>query len=126
MQVAYASPDDVMDTRVLLELLQLLGPSGPELLRSIIELYEAETPPALASLGLALERGDCNTAMRLAHRLKGSCLSIGASRLATSCGAVEEACRYGVVPSDTAFKTLCTYFEATRSALHRFLAELHT
>lgn len=114
----------VMDTRVLCEFLDMVGPEGPGLLRSIAELYAVETPPVLSALGLALERRDHVAATRLAHRLKGSCLSIGASRLAASCAAVEEACSLGVPPSADAYRTLRRHFDATTEALQEFLEGL--
>lgn len=114
----------VMDTRVLHEFLDMVGPAGPGLLRSIAELYAVETPPVLNALGLALERGDAEAATRLAHRLKGSCLSIGASRLAASCAAVEEACGLGLTPSPDAYQILRRHFDATTEALQEFLEGL--
>jgi HPt (histidine-containing phosphotransfer) domain-containing protein len=114
----------VMDTTVLCEFLEMVGPSGPELLRNIATTYTVETPPVLMALGMALERNDHKAAMRLAHRLKGSCLSIGASRLAASCAAVERACSVGEPPSGEAYFTLRRQFDATSIALREFLEEL--
>lgn len=114
----------VMDTRILREFLDMIGPEGPGLLRSIADLYAVETPPVLSALGLALDRGDHEAATRLAHRLKGSCLSIGASRLAASCAAVEDACSVGLLPSADAYHALRGHFHATTEALNEFLEGL--
>lgn len=114
----------IMDTRVLIEFLDMVGPSGPGLLRNIAETYAVETPPVLTALGMALERGDSRAATRLAHRLKGSCLSIGASRLAASCAAVEQACSLGEPPSGETYCVLRRQFDATSIALREFLEEL--
>jgi HPt (histidine-containing phosphotransfer) domain-containing protein len=111
----------VMDTTVLTEFLEMVGPDGPQLLRSIAETYTVETPPLLTALGLALKRGDTIAATRLAHRLKGSCLSIGASRLAASCASVEDLCMSGCPPGQDVYHTLREQFAATSKALRSFV-----
>jgi HPt (histidine-containing phosphotransfer) domain-containing protein len=120
----FALAETCMDTSVLREFLHMVGPDGPALLRNIVATYAVETPPVLTALGLALKRGDHGAATRLAHRLRGSCLSIGASRLAANCAAVEEACSNGLPPSVETYATLRQSFEATTDALHGFLDEL--
>lgn len=119
-----ASTEAVMDTAVLTEFLEMVGPEGPQLLRSIAETYMIETPPLLTALGLALKRGDMIAATRLAHRLKGSCLSIGASRLAASCGAIEDLCLSGNPPDQDIYLTLREQFAATSEALLVFVEGL--
>jgi HPt (histidine-containing phosphotransfer) domain-containing protein len=118
------STEVVMDTNVLKEFLEMVGPEGPQLLRSIAETYSVETPPLLTALGLALKRGDAIAATRLAHRLKGSCLSIGASRLAASCAVIEDLCLSGRTPSPDDYSILREHFVATNDALHSFVARL--
>jgi HPt (histidine-containing phosphotransfer) domain-containing protein len=119
-----APVEAVMDTTVLTEFLQMVGPEGAQLLRSIAETYTVETPPLLTALGLALKRGDTIAATRLAHRLKGSCLSIGASRLAASCASVEDLCLSGSPPGQDVYYTLREQFAATSDALRMFVDEL--
>ena len=120
----FAPTETLMDTRVLREFLDMVGPDGPELLRSIAATYVVETPPVLTALGMALKRGDHSAATRLAHRLRGSCLSIGASRLAANCAAVEQTCSIGLAPDIDTYATLRQNFQATANALHKFLDEL--
>jgi HPt (histidine-containing phosphotransfer) domain-containing protein len=117
----YEPAEALMDTRVLREFLDMVGPAGPGLLRSIAETYAVETPPVLTALGMALQRGDRRAAVGLAHRLKGSCLSIGASRLAGSCAALEEACELGPPPGVETYYALRRQFVATTEALNAFL-----
>lgn len=114
----------LMDTRVLREFLALLGPDGPQLLRGVIETYLSESPPVVEDLGEALASGDHRRAAWLAHRLKGSCLSIGASRLAGRCGDLEELCLAGLTPSAAAYAAILSDFTATRRTLKMFLKEL--
>ncbi|MFO0553712.1 MAG: Hpt domain-containing protein [Polyangiaceae bacterium] len=49
---------------------------------SLIELFSVETARRLRELGAAIERGDADRVIRLAHTLKGSCASVGAARAA--------------------------------------------
>ncbi|NWF81444.1 MAG: Hpt domain-containing protein [Chloroflexi bacterium] len=116
--------EDLMDARVLREFLEMVGPEGPALLHSIVETYAVETPPLLLALGIALERGDCVAIARLAHRLKGSCLSIGASGLAARCAILEQACSTGYPPPRTSLLALEEHFSATTAALRAFVADL--
>lgn len=120
----FVPAEAIMDTSVLREFLDMVGPEGPGLLRNIAETYAIETPPVLSALGMALAHGDSSAAIRLAHRLKGSCLSIGASGLAATCAAVEEACSSGYVPAADAYHTLRLHFDATTIALREFLDAL--
>ncbi|MGQ9927219.1 MAG: Hpt domain-containing protein [Chloroflexaceae bacterium] len=115
---------DVMDTHVLREFLDMVGPDGPALLRSIVETYVIETPPLLAALGLALQRGDPRAVSRLAHRLQGSCLSIGASALAARFAELEEACMRGLPLSSDRYLALEEQFAVTTAALRAFVADL--
>lgn len=119
-----ATADAVMDVSVLQEFLAMVGPAGPELLRGIVEIYAVETPPVLSALGVALDADDHEAAMRLAHRLKGSCLSIGASRLAATCVAIEQLCSMGEAPSSEAYASLRHTFDATTVALRQFVGAL--
>ncbi len=114
----------LMDTGVLREFLDLLGPEGPQLLRGVVETYLRETPPVVEDLGEALSRGDHSGAAWLAHRLRGSCLSIGASRLASRCADLEELCRAEVTPAAAAYAAVLSDFTATRRALKAFVKEL--
>lgn len=116
--------EEVMDVHVLREFLDMVGPEGPALLRSIVETYAVETPPLLLALGMALERGDCVAIARLAHRLKGSCLSIGASGLAARCAILEQACNTGFPPPRNSHLVLEEHFNATTAALRAFVADL--
>lgn len=117
-------PDVLMDTYVLREFLDMVGPDGPGLLRSIVETYAIETPPLLMALGMALQRGDSAAVSRLAHRLKGSCLSIGASGLAARCATLEQACNTSYPPPRDSYVALEADFAATTAALRAFVADL--
>lgn len=114
----------LMDVSVLREFLALLGPEGPTLLRGIVETYLRETPPLVEDIGEALGSRDHARAARLAHRLKGSCQSIGASRLARRCDALEETCSARLSPPAAVYAAIVADFTDTREMLKAFLTEL--
>ncbi|NTU78553.1 MAG: Hpt domain-containing protein [Chloroflexales bacterium] len=114
----------MMDTSVLREFLTMLGPEGSSLLRGLVETYLKEAPPVIEDLGETLGHADHAGAARLAHRLKGSSLSIGASRLATRCGVIEEICNVRLTPPAAAYAALIADFTETRRMLKAFLKEI--
>jgi HPt (histidine-containing phosphotransfer) domain-containing protein len=61
--------------------------------RELIALVVADLPAYLRKLRASVESGDHATAARDAHRIKGTVLNVGASRLAALCEATEQAAR---------------------------------
>jgi two-component system sensor histidine kinase/response regulator len=61
----------------------------PDVVDQLVDLFLTSTPPMLAELRDAADRGDHDELQRTAHKLKGSCQSIGATAMATLCRAVE-------------------------------------
>ncbi|MFF7260864.1 response regulator [Streptomyces sp. NPDC008159] len=57
----------------------------------IADAFEASTPDILGRLRRTLEAGDFEAARLLAHRLKGSCATVGATRAAELCQNIEAA-----------------------------------
>jgi two-component system, sensor histidine kinase and response regulator len=57
----------------------------------IADAFAASTPEVLSRLREALETGDFEAARLLAHRLKGSCATVGATRAAELCQDLEAA-----------------------------------
>jgi HPt (histidine-containing phosphotransfer) domain-containing protein len=62
-----------------------------ELVAQVIASFVADTPGQIASLAAAGERRDHPVVVSLAHRIKGSALTLGAVRLAQLCGELEAA-----------------------------------
>jgi HPt (histidine-containing phosphotransfer) domain-containing protein len=62
----------------------------PEIIEQLVDLFVDSTPPLLDDLRDAAERGDGEAVRRAAHKLKGSCQNIGASRLAGLAAAIEQ------------------------------------
>ncbi len=114
----------LLDPGVLRNFLTMLGPEGPEVVRDILEDYLQETPLVVEDLGDALSHGDCDRAAELAHRLRGSCLSLGANRLGARCAALEEHCRASLIPSPIVYAAVVADFAETRRALNLMLKDL--
>lgn len=56
---------------------------------TITKIFLKHAPAQVAALGEALEAGDSAQVSARAHKLKGSCLAIGAPRMAELCGLLE-------------------------------------
>jgi two-component system, sensor histidine kinase and response regulator len=78
----------------------------------LADLFAESTPELLESLRSAQDAGDQEALRRAAHKLKGSCLNIGATLMATLAASVEQG-------EDTgkAIAELEAAFEPTRVAL---------
>jgi CheY-like chemotaxis protein/HPt (histidine-containing phosphotransfer) domain-containing protein len=87
----------------------------PEIVEQLVDLFVDSTPPLLEDLRDALERGDAEAGRRAAHKLKGSCQNIGASRLAELAARIET----GETPPDAG--GLEPVFVATCDALRAAL-----
>jgi two-component system, sensor histidine kinase and response regulator len=56
----------------------------------VVRVFLRHVPDQLASLANALSSGDIEALAAAAHKLKGSCLSVGVPRMATLCASLEE------------------------------------
>jgi HPt (histidine-containing phosphotransfer) domain-containing protein len=79
--------------------LSSLADLDPTLPRSqtVIELFLRSVPELMNSLANAMAGEDVASIKRLAHKLKGNCLSLGASKMAAACHAIETAAALGQV-----------------------------
>ena len=80
--------------------------------------YEA-TPPLIGELRDAVERGDADECRRLAHKLKGSSETVGATRMATLSRALEQG---GPATAWPWSEELETAYDRTRDELLRLAA----
>jgi two-component system sensor histidine kinase/response regulator len=62
--------------------LQSIVGTNPETVRSYLALFHETTAPLVAKVGAAIESRDARTLCGLAHMLKGSCGSVGATEMA--------------------------------------------
>ena len=90
--------DDVpVDSGAALDLSHLQSIVGhePATIRSYLELFHQATGPLVADVGGAIQRRDAAAVARVAHTLRGSCGSIGASGMADVVGRLEDRSRSG-------------------------------
>jgi HPt (histidine-containing phosphotransfer) domain-containing protein len=85
----------VLDPQQLRSLLDL--GAEPALIQELLDLFEADVPPRLASLEAALAAGDAAGIMAEAHHLSGSLGNMGLSRFADLARRLEEQGREGRV-----------------------------
>ena len=57
--------------------------------QGVVRVFLRHVPDQLASLASALESGDPEALRNAAHKLKGSCLSVGVPRMAALCASLE-------------------------------------
>ena len=75
--------------------LQSIVGHEPTTIRSYLELFHQTTGPLVADVGGAIQRRDAAAVARVAHTLRGSCGSIGASGMADVVGRLEDRSRSG-------------------------------
>jgi len=107
---------DALDLAVLDAIRELAGDDGQEELNEVIEDYLTQTARRLAELEAGLERGDADTVRRLAHMIKGSSATIGASSLAKLCAEIETG-SYVTASAEANRARLEEEFAAVRSGL---------
>ncbi len=78
-----------LDSRVLDQINSLQSPAAPDILGRVIQAYLEETPPLLAKLQEAVQKGDPEEAQTMAHCLKSSSANIGALNLSALCKELE-------------------------------------
>jgi CheY-like chemotaxis protein len=79
---------DYLD-RSRLDNIRSIGPNGPGMLSTIIEIYFNDSPILLGRLREAFEAGDADGVARAAHALKSASAGLGASALGAMCKQVE-------------------------------------
>ena len=80
----------LLDRSQLLSLNALNRPGEPNILAELIDIFCRQTPDILKNLQDQLKMQDYEQGKALAHKLKGSCANIGASKLASLALALEE------------------------------------
>lgn len=70
---------------------------GQDLLEALVADFRRGAAVDLARLKQGLAAADADTALRAAHRLKGTCLMLGATRMAALAGDVERAASDGAL-----------------------------
>ena len=95
-----------------------LGAAQPEFVEECTGLFLLETAADLATIEAALARGDVAAAARDAHRLKGNCAVVGATRMQALCREIEGHAREGAIERAKAeINVLADLFGGVRLAL---------
>jgi HPt (histidine-containing phosphotransfer) domain-containing protein len=89
-----------IDARVLAGLEETMG--GREGLREIIDLYLEEAGPRIQQLLVAARSADPGALNRIAHTLKSTSATLGATPLSNACRDLEALARAGPVPDAVA------------------------
>jgi HPt (histidine-containing phosphotransfer) domain-containing protein len=111
----------ILDHAVLDELRAMGGPDN-DLLKEVVTEFFADAPQQLHNLRAAFDAGDTGAVERVAHRLKGSALAVGARQLAALCSSVESAARDGDGGRASASaEGLDRELQAARAALERVI-----
>jgi signal transduction histidine kinase/DNA-binding response OmpR family regulator len=84
------SEENPLDQIMLARLLDLQEEGEPDILNELIELFLSDVPPQLAALREVVKAGEAHSVGRIAHTLKGSSGSMGATRMTTICSELEE------------------------------------
>jgi two-component system, sensor histidine kinase len=74
---------------------QLRDTLTPEMRRQLLDTFDAQQESCMRDLDGAVQRGDRGEIRRVAHMLKGSSASLGATRLRVCCEGLERVSRRG-------------------------------
>jgi HPt (histidine-containing phosphotransfer) domain-containing protein len=90
----------------------------PEIVEQLVELFAESSPPLIGELRVAVESADAAAIGRSAHKLKGSCQNIGATRMADLCRTLEA----GETDPLTTLAELEAAFSSTEAAIRQAVA----
>ncbi len=96
-------------------LLSELG--SAEALAALVEVFATKTPELLTDMRLAVERGDGASVKDIAHKLRGSCLSLSAVRMAEICAELQTQANVSLDGAAALLDELHDAFEETHDAL---------
>lgn len=90
-----ASRDDVLDLKLLADILELQRRKAANLFPTLILCYQEESAQLLHKLKTALDQGNADGVHRAAHSLRSSSATLGARALAALCEGIETQGRTG-------------------------------
>ena len=95
-------------------------PGEPDVYTEVARLFLADVPIHLLALDAAIAADEKESVRKIAHRLRGGALEIGAVRMAPVCAAIEHAARAGSLEHAAArAEHLDREFAAARVALEQ-------
>jgi HPt (histidine-containing phosphotransfer) domain-containing protein len=117
----FSEPESsVLDLTVMAKIRSLGGPGEPDVYTEVAQLFLADVPIHLTALGAAIAAENVESVEKIAHRLRGGALEMGALRMAPLCAAIEHAARAGSLEHAAArAESLDREFAVTRAALEQ-------
>jgi CheY-like chemotaxis protein len=91
----------------------------PEIADRLVALFADTTPPLIEQLSNAVHAGEDDSVRKLAHKLKGSCQNVGATRMAALCRQLEDPGARGVPLVDQ----LAAVYPATLAEIRAILSD---
>lgn len=103
--------------------LKALDPDGDGFFQEVVTTFLSSTTAQIEILVEACAANDLQLAERTAHKLKGGCSAIGANRLSSLCGNLENLARAGTSPlTSTSTVEIVAEFQLARVELEAMLA----
>ena len=104
--------------RAMLDDLRRLSRNGEDVLGMLVEIFLRDTPGRLDTLRAAVARGDCDTAARTAHIIRGASGYLGASVMLSLSESIETAARMGsLLGLDASVEQIEAEYERVAAAL---------
>jgi len=99
--------------------LDTAAPDYAPVLKSLLELFQAEVPPLLGAIRTALAAGDSRSLAQAAHAVKGAAANLGAGRMNQLAATLEKSARAGTLEGlgalaqelEGEFKRVCEVME---------------
>lgn len=118
--------DSILNEEVITELLSLGEDKRGDLLETLLEMYQADTPGKIDHLIQYLNSNQCDEVMKTAHDLKSSSLSLGIEQFSMLLGKIEASARMGCLEEPKRLKELLVpaYEKACRE-IKNLLSTIH-
>ncbi len=83
-------PDALVDQSSIQRLMDIGKQTDPGFLQQVLDMFMKQAPADIDEIKKALDAGDFTTLWKMAHKLKGTSLNIGALRLSAVCREIEK------------------------------------
>ena len=80
---------ELLDATTINRLVDIGKATDPGFTVQVLEMFSRQAPTCIEEMRTSLESGDYTTMWKSAHKLKGTCLNIGAKKVAESCKDIE-------------------------------------
>jgi CheY-like chemotaxis protein len=84
-----AGKSDTLDLATVKRLVEIGKASDKNFTAQLLEMFALQVPKLIATINDALNRNDLDTVWKSAHKLKGTCLNIGAVKISALCKEME-------------------------------------